>query len=595
MSSAERRRSPRLPARLPVDVVSGRSREPLFTAEIGLRGVFIVTDTPRNQRQLLSLTLTLPDSSKFKVQGMVARVVTCEKAGELNVPAGMGVQFYGLSRTVSERWEVFFEELRQKGWSASLESSPAKGETSDATYVPPPPPPRASPHVKSLTRSTSASPVHSEPASNASPRTRDIALKHPDREMGARGPARTPPEPPRTEELDEGATAALIAELSQAAPAAEVEDRTLGEQQETPNPFAAVTPPTTHELDRGHFIEPEPPVTRELETPPEVWTAQKRPPEQRFPDEDIETHQFTPSSTRQGRNAGEERREQQPMGQIPPDVEARSGPQQANMPTPPLDLNPFGSARTDVAPNVLPTSSVNRPRPVDPYGMTALRPIDDQLRNSTVDLHGSAGNAPPSSWSAPAAQSPASQTPDLGQGLAPDDPHGAVVYRLALPTVEALEEFSRSALATGGVFLRSPDIRAPGTSAVVSIVHPLSGDEFHLPGEIIAAGSNRPGVAVHFHGVTERTLEEYKYFIALGIPDEVAPRQEGRLHYFFSDAEQELTAVPSSEDGENATSPNIARENTLDIDIDDLALLSDEWGPDEISEADLPDLFPDDS
>jgi hypothetical protein len=104
-------------------------------------------------------------------------------------------------------------------------------------------------------------------------------------------------------------------------------------------------------------------------------------------------------------------------------------------------------------------------------------------------------------------------------GLAPSEPLAHVVYRLMLPTAEALEGFAQAALRSGGVFVRTRDLRPIGTPAVVVVVHPMSGDEFHLPGEIEHSGIQNRGVGVRLFGVTQRTVSEFRNFITLGIPD----------------------------------------------------------------------------
>jgi len=105
-------------------------------------------------------------------------------------------------------------------------------------------------------------------------------------------------------------------------------------------------------------------------------------------------------------------------------------------------------------------------------------------------------------------------------GLAPVEAMTHVVYRILLPSVEALEGFADTALRTGGVFVRTQDIRPSGTPAVVIVVHPLSQDEFHLPGEVSRVGDHRRGVGVRFVGVTDRTVSDYRNFVVLGIPDD---------------------------------------------------------------------------
>lgn len=120
----------RIPARLPVLVTLGEEIQNFFTAQIGVRGVFIVTPTPRQQGQRLSLTLSLPDGQLFEAPGVVARTVDAAMAKEQGIPSGMGVQFYGLSPTALSRWERFLKQAHQRmsrgappvGWGPTQQS-----------------------------------------------------------------------------------------------------------------------------------------------------------------------------------------------------------------------------------------------------------------------------------------------------------------------------------------------------------------------------------------------------------------------------------------------------------------------------------------
>jgi hypothetical protein len=164
------------------------------------------------------------------------------------------------------------------------------------------------------------------------------------------------------------------------------------------------------------------------------------------------------------------------------------------------------------------------------------------------------------------------QRPMGGLGLAPDDQMGFIVYRLALPSVESLIGFADNALTSQGVFVRTNQIRPPGTPAVVCVVHPLSGDEFHLPGEVATVPASRPGVAVQFQGITERTASDFHNFIALGIPQDELSMEVRSPYQGFS--ENELTMVASSEHNTSQNERNLPRENTHEVRLDDLMLIT---------------------
>lgn len=424
MSSTERRQSPRYPARLGVAVAVGSTEERLVTAEVGLRGVFIETPRPRPLRQLVSLTFTLPDGRPFVAHGLVARRVEPAQADPPFTPAGMGIQFYGLSERASQRWESFLEQARQRS---------AQGETPCSTVV------RLTPGA-----SPTSSPVMSE------------TLASPE-----------PPREPRPEEaLDE-------------APPFGLDNSNTQPDLLVPNTKDELTgldgPSTT--ADQGPAID---------EAPAQVSQVL------RFPAPPLHTTSPSPAEPR--------RRERRFI--------------EEEIPT-----------------QVLPPRA---PREV---------PAEDERR-------------PPS--------------------LAPEDMVGAVVYQLALPTVEALKGFRDNALNARGVFVRTADIRPPGTPAVVSVVHPLSGDEFHLSGEVVPLPRGRPGVAVQLQGVTARTISDFDIFIALGIPDE----DDGPAPVSWAAPESvDPTDELSSFKRVGPSGPPLRRENTHEVAVDDLIPLIDETDP----------------
>jgi hypothetical protein len=168
-------------------------------------------------------------------------------------------------------------------------------------------------------------------------------------------------------------------------------------------------------------------------------------------------------------------------------------------------------------------------------------------------------------------------------GVVPDETTGANVYRLALPSVAALQHFGDTALRAGGVFVRTADLRPPGTAAVVSVVHPATGDEFHLPGEIVGQPSEKPGVAVKLHGVTARTFEDFQRFTAQDAPSASRAPAGPTSFQMFSDANDELSWIHRSRSAPPEPAP-ARRENTVDVKVGDLAPFGEE-------DDDLPDLF----
>ena len=135
-----------------------------------------------------------------------------------------------------------------------------------------------------------------------------------------------------------------------------------------------------------------------------------------------------------------------------------------------------------------------------------------------------------------------------------------VVYKIPLPTLEAMAGFAETALSVRGVVVRTEDLRSVGTPVVVRVVHALSKDEFHLPGEVVEHYAERPGVAVGFTKLTRRTVAEYHRFVARGIPDEW-PELEGWAEETATECTEEemrdLSYVNKcSEQSKRATAPH---------------------------------------
>ena len=256
---------------------------------------------------------------------------------------------------------------------------------------------------------------------------------------------------------------------------------------------------------------------------------------------------------------------------------------------PPTPADSEAELRTTVAPSKKPRQSpaqggatpvVQTAPPRDRLGDGRGRP--DWRAGNEPSAHWNPNGAPPSQprpmeWTPQGWQDevrhPPPALPPPAPSLLPDEQMGYMVYRLALPTVDALQGFTDTALASKGVFVRTNHIRPPGTPAVVCVVHPLSGDEFHLPGEVVPVNSPRPGVAVEFQGVTARTVSDFRYFIALGIPEEELPPEPQDAHPEFTDDEV-LTMINSSPRLEAQKGSEIPRENTHDVKLKDLHLFS---------------------
>jgi len=104
----EKRKDRRYPFRVKALLVSGRNEIVAQTEDVSFKGVFVRTDAPLPERHLLRLTFTLPpEGDTLQVTGMVARSVP----GRGGKPPGAGIQFYGASAEVLERWNRFIRHV----------------------------------------------------------------------------------------------------------------------------------------------------------------------------------------------------------------------------------------------------------------------------------------------------------------------------------------------------------------------------------------------------------------------------------------------------------------------------------------------------
>jgi hypothetical protein len=127
---------------------------------------------------------------------------------------------------------------------------------------------------------------------------------------------------------------------------------------------------------------------------------------------------------------------------------------------------------------------------------------------------GAAGARMPLGWESLGGR-PATSGPAEAPGRS-----AAILYHVVPPTIEKLQDLGERVLRPQGIFVRTADVRGAGTPAIVCVVHAISGDEFHLLGEVLAT---RPdGVWIKFGKLDPRTLDLFRRFIALGIPDDRA-------------------------------------------------------------------------
>jgi hypothetical protein len=514
VDSNERRGSDRKVIALPVTVSVGAAKLRSHTAEVGRRGVFVVAERPWPRRKLVSLVLTMPDGREFEVHGMVARTVTIEESQRADMPPGMGVQFYGLSRLAQERWDEFFDHTPPGAVRGHADGVAPRERAPSLVIIPtgkePPAPGQR----------------RSEPPPDTLPADSEDQGPPEDERQGV-----APAQP--VEEVDESIE--------------ELDEDLLVEEDEGP---------VRHD-EELLVEEDEGPVRHDMDGPTVIMDL---PDELREPPAEV----GLPYAATHPANVAIE------------DVQAPT----ASLDPVPVAQNPEGELRTTIAPSrkgrtppewVVPQQGVWRPD-------AGRAPMVRQSAPGQTPLEWGPGG-----WSGGEPQEPPRRSDVAGflppSPLVSDDSTGTVVYRMALPTVEALLGFANTALVSKGVFVRTTQLRPQGTPAVVCIVHPMSGDEFHLPGEIVAERPARPGVAVGFHGVTDRTVADFRNFIVLGIPEEDtginAPVEEPA----FGDGDEVLTIINASSRHDAPAARDVPRENTHDVKLKDIMVVTSKGLP----------------
>jgi len=106
---AEKRRDIRYPARIVARIVRRGEPTELLTNDVSFRGAFLRTDAPPALRQLVKVSLVLPDGAEVSAHAMVVHVV---EKGPDRVP-GAGLQFWG-PVTNPKEWDQFVHELKAK-------------------------------------------------------------------------------------------------------------------------------------------------------------------------------------------------------------------------------------------------------------------------------------------------------------------------------------------------------------------------------------------------------------------------------------------------------------------------------------------------
>jgi len=110
--SRERRRYKRIDCAISVVLKDRRGNMEMLTANISRHGAFILTDCPRENRELVQLCFKLGDYGDVDVMCMVARSIDKAAAWHDDLP-GMGVDFFALSSSAKHRWDEFLLDLER--------------------------------------------------------------------------------------------------------------------------------------------------------------------------------------------------------------------------------------------------------------------------------------------------------------------------------------------------------------------------------------------------------------------------------------------------------------------------------------------------
>ncbi len=148
---------------------------------------------------------------------------------------------------------------------------------------------------------------------------------------------------------------------------------------------------------------------------------------------------------------------------------------------------------------------------------------------------------------------PTSRVPQPSQPPAPMRQilgDGGATFLVKLTSVERLSDFGASHLAAGGTVLFTPVLRPAGERVTLIVVHPVTDEEFRLPGVVARAHSDRPKrLEIHFHGITPSVLNAFRAYVNTGMRPSVQAQPQA--------------PAPS------APTANVSQDFELDVDVFD--------------------------
>lgn len=129
-----KRRDARHVVQIVLRLLVRRATYTVVTEDVSFRGLFVRTDEPIGARQLVPIEIDLPDGV-LKVHGMAVWVIGKDNPGG-RVP-GVGLQFYGLGREESGRWQRFVRALREAEVRAAEEARAQADQAASGLAVEP--------------------------------------------------------------------------------------------------------------------------------------------------------------------------------------------------------------------------------------------------------------------------------------------------------------------------------------------------------------------------------------------------------------------------------------------------------------------------
>ncbi len=103
-------------------------------------------------------------------------------------------------------------------------------------------------------------------------------------------------------------------------------------------------------------------------------------------------------------------------------------------------------------------------------------------------------------------------------------PRYPATFKVRLRDVSKLYEFLTRDISVGGVFLLAEEPLPKGSELVLAIVHPSTGEEFSVSGEVVRrveGPAQEAGMGVRFVDVDEDCVDRFREFIETGVPEDL--------------------------------------------------------------------------